>query len=127
MYNPLGLLDDTILAIREHSQNDIDVFDEFYELASAIFRFKYGSNQLEFLFDGMDHYSKYSKEWKETYNEWLIRLFEYDPFLKTILQLTVFSTNTHSKILAASRLKTYLFTHFELKIYKHKGIIEKVA
>ena len=85
MYNPLGLMDDTMIQVNSHSGYDYDAFDEFYEILSAIYRFKYGSNQLEFLFDGMDHYTKYTREWKEKFEKWCIELLRHDPFLKTVL------------------------------------------
>ena len=127
LYNPLGLLDDTILAIQAHKESELEVYREFYDLLSAIYRFKYGSAQLEFLFDGMDHYSKYAREWEEKFEDWMVQLFSYEPFLKTVLQLSVFGLEGHSKILACTRLKQYLFQHFNLKIYKYKGLVENAA
>ena len=126
-YNPLGLLDDTILTIQTCSKADIGVYSEFYDLLSAIYRYKCGSNQLEFLFDGMDHYTKYSNEWEAKFKLWLNQLLNNEPFLKTILQISVFKAEGHSLYLALNRLNTYMFQHFNLKIYKYKGIIEKAA
>lgn len=127
IYNPLGLLDDTILKIQEHEEGELKVYEDFYELLGAIYRFKYGSAQLEFLFDGMDHYSKYATEWESKFKTWMIELFRYEPFLKTVLQLSVFGLEGHSKTLATLRLRNYLFQHFDLKIYKYKGLVENVA
>lgn len=124
-YNPLGLLDDTIMKIKEHSASDLDSFDEFYDIISAFYRYKNGNNQLEFLFDGMDHYTKYSIEWQEGFELWANQLFGLEPFLKTVLQLTVFDCDPHSRILAVNRLNHYLTQHFNLKVYKYKGIVEK--
>ena len=103
MYNPLGLMDSTIEKIMKHEGYDYEAFDEFYEIISGIYRFKFGSNQLEFLFDGMDHYTKYTKEWEECFKKWTIELLSYEPFLKTVLQITVFKAESHSRLLAISR------------------------
>ncbi|MDH5381724.1 MAG: hypothetical protein OEW75_12770 [Cyclobacteriaceae bacterium] len=128
-YNPLGLIDDTILKIKDHENQDTDVhmFSEFYELISAVYRFRHGNNQLEFLFDGMDHYTKYSIDWDSAFKEWIVKLFNTEAFLKTVLQLTVFNAQGHSKNLALNRMNTYMFQHFNLKVYKYKGIVLKKA
>ena len=126
-YNPLGLIDDTILEIRKVKPLDISLFSEFYEMICAIYRYKYGNNQLEFLFDGMDHYTKYSQDWKKVFEKWLIQLFSNEGLLKTVLQLCVFEAEGHSRFLAMKRLNTYLCQHFNLKIYRHRGIIDKAA
>ena len=127
MYNPLGLMDDTMVRVAGHSGHDLEAFHDLYEVVSAIYRFRYGSAQLEFLFDGMDHYSKYSDEWSSCFKQWLIELLRYDPFLKTVLQITVFGADGHNRLLAMGRLRNYAFQHFDLKIYKYKGIVEKAA
>ena len=122
MYNPLGLMDHTIETVQNHEGYDFEAFEEFYELLSAVYRYKFGSNQLEFLFDGLDHYTKYSREWKKCYTEWVTDLLGHEPFLKTVLQITVFKAEGHSRLLAISRLKNYLHQHFDLKFYKYRGI-----
>ena len=127
MHNPLGLMDDTMVQVAEHSGHDIDAFDDVYEVLSAIYRYRHGSPQLEFLFDGLDHYSKYSSEWAENFSDWLVFLFRYEPFLKTVLQITVFKAEGHSRLLAIGRLRNYVFQQFEIRVYKHKGLVEKVA
>ncbi len=124
MYNPLGLLDDTTLAVREHQGYDHEAFLEFYEILSAIYRKHYGSNQLEFLFDGMDHYSKYTVDWEICCKKWCVELLGYEPFLKTVLQITVFRVTGHSRELAISRLRGYIHQHFNIKFYKYKGLQE---
>ena len=126
-YNPLGLMDDTMIRISKHEGYDIPAFDDLYEVLSAIYRFKHGSAQLEFLFDGMDHYSKYSTDWSDCFQNWTLELLAYEPFLKTVLQLSVFGADGHNRILGIMRLRQYVFQHFDLKIYKYKGIVEKAA
>lgn len=126
-YNPLGLLDDTILKIQSHHKVEIEIFDEFYETIAAVYRFKFGNNQLEFLFDGMDHFSKYTFEWNQVFRQYIIELFAYGPFLKTVLQLCVFGIQGHGKTLAINRLTQYIQQHFDLKVYRYKGIVTNAA
>ena len=126
-FNPLGLIDDTISTITGHNTIDTEPFIMFYEHLAAIYRYKYGSNQLEFLFDGMDHYTKYSKDWENKFKEWIEGFLHQNHFLKTVLQLSVFRVEGYSHELAAGRLKNFICQHFGLKIYKYRGIIPQVA
>jgi len=128
-YNPLGLIDDTVRQVQKYKPSDRDIrtFNDFYQKMSAVYRYYYGSNQLEFLFDGMDHYTKYAKEWEEKFNEWTTDFFQQQHLLKTVLRLTVFSCEGHGRTLAENRLKTFLSHHFDLKFYKYKGIVSNVA
>ena len=126
-FNPLGLIDDTISKITNHDTIDTVPFVKFYEYLAAIYRYKYGSNQLEFLFDGMDHYTKYSREWTEKFKEWMENFLKQNHFLKTVLQLSVFNTGGYAGELAETRLKNYISQSFELKIYKYRCIVVQAA
>ena len=127
-YNPLGIEDDTIVKIKNYKEFPIEVFESFYNDLAGIYRFQYGTNQLEFLFDGMDHYSKYVNEWNSKYVVWINEFFKTPHFLKAVLHLTVFNAQNHGKTLAQKRLQSFLCSYFDLKIYKYKGIIRnKIA
>lgn len=127
VHNPLGLMDNTASQISNHTGGDINPYLSFYEDICAIYRYKHGSNQLEFLFDGMDHYTKYSHEWKDVFRSWVIEFFSNDHFLKTVLQISVFGLEGHSLSLAEGRLRNYVSTHFDIKFYKYRGLVEAVA
>ena len=127
MYNPLGLIDDTIMKIKSSREKEISHFEEFYDILAAIYRYKFGNNQLEFLFDGMDHFTKYSVEWNEGFMKYIQDLFSNQAFLKTVLQISVFGAEGHSLDLAKNRLNNYLSQHFDLKVYKYRGIVKKAA
>ncbi|MEM7107218.1 MAG: hypothetical protein AAF519_03245 [Bacteroidota bacterium] len=126
--NPLGLLDDTICRIREHKTQYTGRLREFYFNLAGIYRYKHGENQLELLFDGRDHYEKYVHDWKSRFEEWLVEFSGKPNFVKTVLELTVFYTEGRQSALAELRMKTFVNQHFDLRVYKYRGIVPmKVA
>ncbi len=126
--NPLGLLDDTIEKVRAHETTYAKSLREFYHNLAGIYRFKHGQNQLEFLFDGVDHYDKYEQDWQETFKEWLLEFCHKPNFVRAVLELTVFYPEGKKSELAENRMKTFIHNHFDLKVYKHRGIVKmKVA
>jgi len=127
VFNPLGLIDDTVSMITNHVSIDTSPFLRYYESLAAVYRYKYGSNQLEFLFDGMDHYTKYSRDWSHKFEEWTNDFLIQNHFLKTVLQLSVFKTEGYSRELAEGRLKNFISQQFDLKIYKYRGIVVQAA
>ncbi len=126
-YNPLGIEDAPIKAIKKHKSSYTPRLEEFYRNLAAVYRFKYGQNQLEFLFDGVDHYTKYSQDWEETFKMWLVDFCMKPNFLRAVLELTVFYPEGRKSELAENRMKAFIHQHFDLKIYKYKGIVRKMA
>lgn len=127
-FNPLGLEDDTVKQIKAHKTEYTDRLVEFYRNLAGVYRYKHGNNQLEFLFDGKDHYDKYTADWVATYEEWLVDFCLRPNFLKAVLELTVFYPEGRKAELAENRMKAFIHQHFELKIYKYKGIVKmKIA
>jgi hypothetical protein len=122
-YNPLGLIDDTILEIKKEKKFPIEAFDEFYHDLAAIFRFKHGEVQLEFLFDGTTHYDKYKKDWeiyfKQSIQSYCINKF----FIRAVLDIAVFHHHDRVAYLAGGRLKYFLSNYFAMKVYKYRGIM----
>ncbi len=55
MNNPLGLNDAFSEKIAHYYPVDLGSLYTFYETLAGIYRFKYGENQLGFLWDGRDH------------------------------------------------------------------------
>ena len=126
-YNPLGIEDATIKSIKAHETQYTDRLEEFYRNLAAVYRFKFGQNQLEFLFDGTDHHTKYAEDWKDTFKKWLVNFCLKPNFLRAVLELTVFYPEGRKAELAENRMKTFINQHFELKIYKYRGIVRKMA
>ncbi|HNP17492.1 MAG TPA: hypothetical protein PKL31_03570 [Fulvivirga sp.] len=125
-FNPLGIEDNTVLAIKEHQTDYVTRLEEFYRNLAGVYRFEYGQNQLELLFDGNDHYVKYVNDWSDTFKRWLVDFCMKPNFLRAVLELTVFYPEGRKSELAENRMKTFIHQHFELKIYKYKGIVKQL-
>ena len=126
--NPLGIVDDTVSQILNHETRYTNRLSEFYRHICGIYRYLYGNNQLELLFDGRDHSIKYEADWREVFEEWVNELCHVPQFLRAVLELTVFYPEDRRADLAANRMKAYIEQHFGLRLYKYKGITEmKVA
>jgi len=124
-HNPLGLVDNTIETIRSASFGNTQLFEEFYNDLAGIYRYKHGEIQLAFLFDGDSHYTKYKSEWKVTFMKWVTQLLHNRVVMRAFLEITVFGvTNEKQLELILNRLKIYVEQHFQLKIYKYRGIQE---
>lgn len=121
--NPLGLEDDTVLKIKNYNKFNTTRLEEFYEHLAGIYRFKFGSNQLELLFDGKDHFEKYQEDWSEIFIEWIRGFCREENFLKAILEVTIFYPEGRKALLAGNRLKTYISQQLYIKVYKYKGIV----
>lgn len=127
-HNPLGLVDKTIETIRSATFNNSLLFQEFYNDLAGIYRYKHGETQLAFLFDGNSHYTKYKSEWKVTFMKWVTQLLANQVVMRAFLEITVFGvTNEKHLELILIRLKIYVEQHFQLKIYKYRGIQEVSA
>lgn len=125
LHNPLGLIDNTIETIRSSSFKNVELFHNFYNDLAGIYRYKHGEVQLEFLFDGTSHYTKYRSEWKVTYMRWVTQLLYQRVVMRAFLEVTVFGVSREKQLeLILNRLRTYVEQHFQLKIYKYKGIQE---
>jgi hypothetical protein len=121
--NPLGLEDDTIkalLACENFSTEHLDVF--YWELA-GVYRYRIGSNQLEFIFSGKSHYDKYFDDWSEAFEIWMEDFLESPYFIRAVLEMSILQPNSRAALLAKDRLKVYLSQYFNLKVYKYRGII----
>ncbi|UII27889.1 hypothetical protein LVD15_05560 [Fulvivirga maritima] len=127
-FNPLGLVDEPVKLIKAHKTEYTDRLQEFYRNLAGVYRYKNSDNQLELLFDGQDHYAKYARDWKQAYKNWLIEFCGKPNFIKAVLELTVFFPEGKRAELAENRMKNFIHHQFDLKIYKHRGIIEmKIA
>ncbi len=102
--------------------------DGFYENLAAIYRFKFGDNQLEFLWDGTDHSLHYQKTWKETFVQWTENFCRHDLFIQAVLDLTVFLPESGPTQMIENRMNHFIEKHFEVRILiKASGLQLKVA
>ena len=127
-HNPLLLEDAYFLKIRNHVPDDLEPLNTFYHTLAGVYRYKFGENQLEILWNGQDHREKYEKEWSAAFDRWTTLFCQNEQFLKAVLDLTVFlSPNTIAQM-AENRMNYIIFHYFELKIHKTQGFINvKVA
>ena len=121
-FNPLGLIDDTILNIQDHELTGLNNLEDFYNTLSGVYRYKFGSNQLDMVFDGRDHLEVYKQEWEHAFGQWIADLCQSPYFIKTIIELTVFHQEGNRTELPLSRLQGYIHKKFDLKLYKYKGL-----
>jgi hypothetical protein len=128
LHNPLGLNDAFSLKITLYHPQNLKPLHSFYQNLAGIYRFKYGENQLTFLWDGRDHSEKYEEDWSVTFEQWTERLCLNPQFVQAVLDLTVFLPDNRTAHLAENRMNAVMLGVFELKIHKNKGIVEmKVA
>lgn len=126
-YNPLGLEDDTIKKVKANKQPVITHLENFYWELAAIFRYKAGSNQLEFIFSGRSHYQKYTDDWVEAFELWSEDFTQSRYFLRAVLEMSILEPQGRAAQLAADRMKVYLTQYFNLKVYKYRGILPTEA
>ena len=121
--NPLGLEDDTVkalLACENFATEHLDIF--YWELA-GVYRYRIGSNQLEFIFSGKSHYDKYFDDWSEAFEIWMEDFLQSPYFIRAVLEISILQPNSRATFLAKDRLKVYLSQYFNVKVYKYRGII----
>lgn len=128
LYNPLGLNDDTSIQVSRYDKNQLIYLHTFYTVLSGIYRYKFGNNQLELIWDGRSHYDKYCEEWTEGFNKWVRTFCSNQQFLKAVLAATVFCKTRRQGELAENRLKVFLNSQFDVKVHRQRGIVPmKVA
>lgn len=124
-HNPLGLIDDTISTVKTSRFNNISLLYPIYDRLTAIYRHLHGEVQLEFLFNGDEHFDKYLEEWDIGYKEWISNLFGHKVFLRAIMEITIFNAESeHQLLLINNRLQSHVEHYFNLKIYRYKGILD---
>lgn len=121
--NPLGLADNFTLKIRSYNPQNLKPLHNFYEKLSAIYRYKFGGNQLEFLWDGSDHEEYYRKQWTKTFQEWTGKFCEHDLFIQAVLDLTVFYPDDDEAQMIENRMNHFVFKYFDAKIDKVRGLM----
>jgi hypothetical protein len=121
-YNPLGLTEPRSEQVRTYAPGDLSRLHPFYRNLAAVYRFKFGHNQLAFLWDGTDHTDYYRAEWTAFFLRSCTRLCGQELFLRAVLDLTVFFQEDAGARMAESRMHHFLTQTFDLRILK-KGIV----
>lgn len=121
LFNPLELQDDTYLQILEQPDFPVEHLTVIYRQLAGIYRFRYGSNQLELLFDGRSHLEKYQEDWSVCLKDWLRRLGQQEAYVKTMLRMTLLYDSPSRAVFAENRCKSLINEHFGLFIVKRKG------
>jgi hypothetical protein len=121
-YNPLGLMDDVIEKLIQTNEPRLEPLVNFYFELAGIYRFKYGENQLEFLFDGMPHIEKYAKDWQRQFRRWTGQFYQQKHFMRAVLEGSILNADPQADHLIEIRLKYFLEQYFGLRIYKYRGI-----
>ncbi len=122
-YNPLGIPDPLTLRVREHQATNLKPLSGFYLNLAGVYRYKYGQNQLEFLWDGNDHSDKYKSDWCDFFHENVTRFCRTELFIRAVLDLTVFLPDNRNAQLAENRMNHFMLQAFEVKIHKQRGIV----
>lgn len=123
VHNPLGLEDNFVKKIRSYHFEQLHHLDEFYNTLCGIYRFRFGNNQLEFLWDGMDHQTNYRQEWDRVFNQWITEFCKNQLFVQAVLDLTVFMDLHQKPAMAEARMQHFIKAHFALKLHKTRGIV----
>jgi hypothetical protein len=119
-YNPLGISDEFIEKIRSYNGSSTSL-ENFYDTLAGVYRYKFGDNQLEFMWDGTDQSERYREEWSAFFSDQVKNFCKSELFIRAILDLTVF--NNYAP-LSENRMNNFMLQTFEVKI--RKGFI-KVA
>lgn len=120
-YNPLGLEDNTVKAIKEQQNYQLDPLSSFYFDLCVIYRYKNKSNQLDIPFDGRSHYQRFSDEWSDALAAWALDFCQFPHFIRTVLETCVLYTPGARYDLVRNRLKQLIQSQFKMKVYKSKA------
>ena len=128
LHNPLGLDDSFTQRLKAYKSKNRKPLHNFYQNLAGVYRYKFGENQLGFVWDGRDHSQLYKEEWIQAFTTWTEQFCAHELFLQAVLDLTVFLPDNRHAHLAENRMNHFILNHFEVKIHKNRGIVEmKVA
>ncbi|MEY4930006.1 MAG: hypothetical protein RI909_730 [Bacteroidota bacterium] len=128
IHNPLGLDDSFSRQIEAFKPHNLKPLYDFYQNLAAVYRYKFGDNQLEFVWDGRDHQEKYQLDWTAAFEQWTHDFSKHELFLQAVLDITVFLPENTQTDLAENRMNHFILKHFEVKFHKSRGIVPmKVA
>ncbi|MBX2941872.1 MAG: hypothetical protein KF860_05970 [Cyclobacteriaceae bacterium] len=123
-HNPLHIMDELSKKIVDYKPKNLKLLYPFYHNMAAVYRYKHGDNQLEFIWDGADHIESYREDWSSTFEKWTSGFCEHHHFLMAVMDLTVFLPLNRKAHLAENRMNSFITQFFDIKIHKNRGIIE---
>lgn len=127
-HNPMGLIDSAIIKIKGSRNYNLQNFEFFYNYLCGIYRFQNPDNQLEISFEGKPHLEIFKEQWEKAFLLWIDEFVKRENFIKAVLEATVFYCGSHKEIMAHQRMKNFLTSYFDIKLYKYKGLVAmKVA
>lgn len=121
LYNPLQLMDQTYSKILDTSDFPKERLRMIYRQLCGIYRFKNKENQLELLFDGRTHFDKFKDDWEMAIISWCQELGQHEPYVKTLLRMTVLYDTESRAEWAENHCKAFINHHFDLKVIKRQG------
>ena len=123
IHNPLGLEDEFTRHIRTFRPAGFPGLEEWYLILAAIYRFRQGTNQLEFLWDGSDHLTQYSQEWGIQFRAWTTSFCEDPLFVQAVLDLTVFLPEAEAPGLIGARMQHFMLSRLGVRLHRTKGLV----
>lgn len=124
IHNPLGLDDSFTSRLKAYKYKNRKPLYSFYQNLAGVYRYKFGENQLGFVWDGRDHSQIYKEEWTQAFIAWTDQFCAHELFLQAVLDLTVFLPDNRHAHLAESRMNHFVLKHFDVKIHKNRGIVQ---
>ncbi|MCH7403326.1 hypothetical protein ACFOUP_08240 [Belliella kenyensis] len=121
LYNPLMLMDATYNQIIDTYDFPRERIRLIYRQLCGIYRYKFGDNQLELLFDGRSHFEKFQEDWILQFSTWLRELGRFEPYVKTMLRMTVLYDTESRAEWSENQCKAFVNQYFDLKIVKRNG------
>ena len=115
LHNPMGLQDDFIIQLSQEMPQARELLDENYNILAAIYRLKFGDNQLEFQWDGRTHMEYYDAEWKAQFREWSRSITAIKEFYRPIVKYATQKQDVNSDFLKMSMRRSML-NFFNIKL-----------
>lgn len=119
--NPLGLVDDFVQELQNVDPYDTSLLQELYEILSAIYRMRHGSNQLEFIWDGRSHYEVYAENWSLTFESWVRQFCAKPEVYRAVIKACILQQPTNHKFLYYA-IRKVILDHFQVKVTRTKQI-----
>jgi hypothetical protein len=124
--NPLGLQDTFTLGLQEKMLDGAHILGQAYDVLAAIYRYKQGDNQLEFIWDGRTHMEYYDEEWKKTFEAWAFQLCMQREVYRQVIRAAFIDPRMGTDFLQASVRRTAL-AHFGVKLSRARHLLAQSA
>jgi hypothetical protein len=124
--NPLGLQDAFTIELQGRIHQGVSILDSAYDMLAAIYRYKQGNNQLEFIWDGRTHMEYYDEEWKRTFETWALQLCIQREVYRQVIRAAFIDPRMGSEFLQSSVKRTVL-GHFGIKLTRSRHLLAKIA